>query len=465
MPSHSLTYHREPLEKADKNFSFPFFDLMLYAAAAIGASVLMIELFPVGNFKIALTAVIVFGTIGLIFTRQMQAIKAQMKLIEKQSEQKSELHFNNLIKDSSDITAIFQTNGKSLFLSSSIRTVLGYSVGASLGTCSYDFVHPDDVEKVRSDYQRAFDDPEYIFRNEFRYKHFNGSWRILEGVGRQFQDENGKPIGVLHNSRDITDRKLAEDQLRAFAARLEQSNRELQDFAYVASHDLQEPLRKVQAFGDRLNRKYADKLGIEGNDYVARMRDAADRMQTLINDLLTFSRITTKAQPFVQLDLTRIVREVISDLEIKVEETGAKIEISDLPAIDADPLQMRQLFQNLIGNALKFSRPEITPHIKIYPLETAPDIHKTQTAGSFTEFAVEDNGIGFEEKYLDRIFTVFQRLHGRAEYEGSGVGLAVCRKIVERHGGKITARSKPNEGAVFIISLPVTQIRGGFLDE
>jgi PAS domain S-box-containing protein len=248
--------------------------------------------------------------------------------------------------------------------------------------------------------------------------------------------------------------KLSADQLKIFNEKLQQSNRELQDFAYVASHDLQEPLRKIQAFGDRLERKYREALSEEGADYLQRMRHAAKRMQVLIEDLLTFSRVSTKSQPFVAVNLEEITRDVLSDLEVRIEQTGATVHLDKLPTLDADPLQMRQLMQNLVGNALKFSQPDVPPVIKIFG-----DFNQiTNLPGNICQIKIQDNGIGFEEKYTDRIFTVFQRLHGRGEYEGSGVGLAVCRKIVERHNGHITAESAVGEGATFIITLPVKQM-------
>jgi signal transduction histidine kinase len=261
----------------------------------------------------------------------------------------------------------------------------------------------------------------------------------------------------------ITQRQRAEAELSRFAAQLELSNRELQDFASVASHDLQEPLRKIQAFGDRLKAKQGPALTDEGRDYLERMQHAAGRMQTLINDLLTLSRVTTKAQPFVPVDLAEVTREVLSDLEVRIEQGGGRVEVGDLPTIDADPVQIGQLLQNLIGNALKFHRAEEAPVVKIQgrllddqgrrPDENPPPHGRCQ-------ITVEDNGIGFDEKYLDRIFTVFQRLHGRSEYEGTGVGLAVCRKIAERHGGSITARSTPGRGATFAVMLPVINHKG-----
>jgi signal transduction histidine kinase len=250
-------------------------------------------------------------------------------------------------------------------------------------------------------------------------------------------------------AEEAVERERVTQGLTELTRRLEISNRELQDFASVASHDLQEPLRKIQAFGDRLAVRCADQLGPEGNDYLRRMQNAAGRMQTLINDLLAFSRVTTKAQPFVPVDLARVAREVVSDLEARIEQSGATVEVGDLPVLDADPLQMRQLLQNLLGNALKFARPDIAPRVRLGTEEGAEP--------GTVRLAVADNGIGFDEKYLDRIFTVFQRLHGRGAYEGTGIGLAVCRKIAERHGGAITARSRPGEGATFLVTLPLHQ--------
>ena len=242
------------------------------------------------------------------------------------------------------------------------------------------------------------------------------------------------------------------DTLHQLNAELQRSNQELQDFAYVASHDLQEPLRKIQAFGNLLEDEYGPTLG-EGKTYIDRMRNAASRMQILINDLLMFSRVTTKALPFSQVDLNIIAHEVVIDLEALVRKTRGTVEIAPLPIVEADPLQMRQLLQNLIGNALKFHKPDVPPHVRVSAeMGADPD-----TGEEWHFLAVADNGIGFDEKYLDRIFTVFQRLHGRGEYEGTGIGLAVVRKIVERHGGVITAQSAIGAGSTFLVTLPVYQ--------
>ena len=307
--------------------------------------------------------------------------------------------------------------------------------------------------------------------------------RRLLGIAKDFICKDGTVLKVSISSsirkdhtqgavivaKDMRERIEHEENLKRYAARLEQSNRELEDFAYIASHDLQEPLRKIQAFGDRLEKKFAELLGAEGRDYIERMRNAAGRMQTLITDLLTFSRVSTKCQPFQTVDIRKIAEDVVSDLEVRIEETNGTVEIEELPVIDADPMQMRQLFQNLIGNALKFHRAGEPPQISISSDFTSSASagfqinginYATHDAGKkVCRITVRDNGIGFEEKYLDRIFTVFQRLHGRGTYDGSGIGLSVCRKIVERHGGEITARSAPEKGSTFLVTLPIKQIQ------
>jgi len=252
---------------------------------------------------------------------------------------------------------------------------------------------------------------------------------------------------------EMAQRRAAEEELRTLTVQLCTSNRELQDFATVASHDLQEPLRKIQTFGDRLRVKCMDALSVEGRDYLARMQGAAGRMSSLINDLLTFSRVTTKAQPPAPVDLSALVRDVVGDLEARIEHECGRVEVGELPTVEADAMQMRQLFQNLIANGLKFHAAGRPPEVRVSagPAEALADGREA------VQVSVADNGIGFDEKYLDRIFAVFQRLHGRGEYEGTGIGLAVCRKIVERHGGAITARSTVGEGSTFLITLPLGQ--------
>lgn len=322
-------------------------------------------------------------------------------------------------------------------------------------------IHPDDLERVNRSIRNFIDGGRDNWSDEYRFRCRDGSYAIVFDRGYVVYDEGAKPVRLLGSMMDVTERRQAEEKLKLFAAKLEQSNRELQDFASVASHDLQEPLRKIQAFGDRLKAKCNDALSEEGRDYLQRMQSAAGRMQTLINDLLMFSRVETAAQPFVQVDLALIVREVLADLEVQIEQAGAAIEIGELPAIEADPLQMRQLIQNLIGNSLKYRHPEYKVRIKVQGRLCKNDRAQRRDGNGLSQelcqISVADNGIGFDEKYLNRIFTVFQRLHGRKEYEGTGIGLAVCRKIAERHGGSITARSAPERGATFIVTLPVKQ--------
>ncbi len=281
--------------------------------------------------------------------------------------------------------------------------------------------------------------------------------------------ENGCVVGSVLVFKDITERKRVEATLAQQAAELTRSNTELEQFAFVASHDLQEPLRKIQAFGDRLKSKCSGALAAEARDYLERMQGASARMRRLIDDLLTFSRVMRSAEPFVPVNLAATTKEVLSDLEVRIEKSGARVEVGDLPVIEADPMQMRQLLLNLISNGLKFQPPGATPVVKVqarvldcesasdttyarrFPGRAEPGVATDQLC----EIKVQDNGIGFDEKYTDRIFAVFQRLHGRNEYEGTGVGLAVCRRITERHHGSIVAQSKPGQGATFIVTLPV----------
>lgn len=263
--------------------------------------------------------------------------------------------------------------------------------------------------------------------------------------------------------RDITDRRRAEVQLRRTMANLAHSNSELEQFAYVVSHDLQEPLRKITTFGGMLKTRCGDGLSEDGNEFVSRMQDAASRMTDLIHSLLQLSRVTTRAKPFDLVDLKVVVAEVLSDLEGRLAETGGCVEVGDLPALEAERIQMRQLFQNLIGNALKYHRPDVPPVVKVYMAELdkeSADVDPDIDESMLCRIVVEDNGIGFDDANADRIFGIFQRLHGRGEYEGTGIGLSVCRKIVERHGGEIKANGMPGEGAGFEVMLPLTQMRG-----
>lgn len=257
--------------------------------------------------------------------------------------------------------------------------------------------------------------------------------------------ERMRLIESLRKSRDELDLRVKER-----TAELEESNRALQDFAYIASHDLNEPLRKVMSFGNMLKQKYMEVLGEEGNDFLGRMLDATQRMQSLLAGLLEYSRVAMRANPFEDVELDEVLGGVLSDLEVRVKKTEAQVRIGGLPVIQADNTQMRQLFQNLIGNALKFHKEDEKPLIEVRSMITEGKL----------QVCIEDNGIGFDEQYLEKIFAPFQRLHGRSsKFEGTGMGLAICKKIVERHGGTITAKSRPGEGSTFIVTLPLSQGR------
>ena len=237
------------------------------------------------------------------------------------------------------------------------------------------------------------------------------------------------------------------DDLKNYATELERSNNDLKDFAYIASHDLQEPLRKISIFSDRLLES-KDNLSEHHQNYLSRMGGAAQRMQTLIDDLLQLSQITAKGKPFEKVDLAQITDEEIEDLETRLRETKGKITIGNLPSLDADPFQMRQLLQNLIENALKYHRPETPP---IIHLDSQP------SENGCWKISVQDNGIGLDEKFSERIFIPLERLHGRSSYKGTGIGLAICKKIIVRHGGSISVKSRLGEGALFTVILPKRQ--------
>jgi len=279
---------------------------------------------------------------------------------------------------------------------------------------------------------------------------------VFPGIGRRIMLLNarlvsrgpGVPRMILLAIEDVTERRFTERRMADYQRELQRSNEALDEFASVASHDLQEPLRKIVSFGERLSTTAGPALDGNARQYLDRMLGAATRMRTLINDLLSYSQVTTRVQPFVPTDLTAVAREVLVDLEAAVADAGGQVEVGQLPVIDADALQMRQLLQNLIGNALKYRRKDEPPMIR---LDSPPPVDE------FCAISVADNGIGFSQEHAEKIFRMFERLHGRGQYGGSGIGLAICRKIVERHHGTIGATSTPGQGATFTVRLPVTQ--------
>ena len=280
--------------------------------------------------------------------------------------------------------------------------------------------------------------------------------RLKDGRVIAVMNEPMPDGGSIATYHDITEMEVHAQRLQEHALRLETSNRELQEFAYVASHDLQEPLRKIEAFSDRLIRKYGKTLPEDGQMFVDRMQNAAGRMRQLINALLSYSRVTTTKNQFVNTNLDQILQEVLSDLQIRIEEAKGEIRAAKLQAIEADPVQMRQLLQNILSNALKFRKPGISPVIEINA-EVRPPVSLVEHPSGWLSISIRDNGIGFDNTYKDQIFKIFQRLHGRMEYEGTGIGLATCRKIVDRHGGSIDADGRPGDGTTFTILLPIAR--------
>ena len=240
---------------------------------------------------------------------------------------------------------------------------------------------------------------------------------------------------------------------------LRRSNENLQQFSFIASHDLQEPLRKIQSFSSLMVEKFAGQLDEQALDYLRRITSAGSRMSTLIRDLLAYSRIATRQQTFGMVSLQDIMASTLDTLSWEIEQRNARIDVADLPTVQGDELQLGQLFQNLLSNAVKFTPADRTPHIQVaYALhqrsELPADVQPTSNASAFHQISVRDNGIGFDSKYIDRIFQVFQRLHGKNEFPGTGVGLAICERVVANHGGGITAVSVPGQGATFVIYLP-----------
>lgn len=297
-----------------------------------------------------------------------------------------------------------------------------------------------------------------------------GVLKVAAGEPHAFDERDGHTLSLLAglmaaSMRDAlayeTEQALlaasrrAEAKLEDYARELERSNRELADFAYVASHDLQEPLRKIQAFGDRLAGRAGGALDGEGRDSLERMQAAAGRMSALIHDLLAYSRVGTRPAPFEPVDLRAALADAESDLSERLRSTGGRVEAGDLPAVEADPVTLRQLLLNLVGNAVKFHRPGVPPVVRVEGrLLGGDEAPAGEGVEAWAELVVRDNGIGFEEKHAERIFAPFQRLHGRDAYEGTGMGLAICRRIAERHGGTLTGAGEPGAGAAFTLRLP-----------
>ncbi len=315
--------------------------------------------------------------------------------------------------------------------------------------------HDEDKEALKNFIANAKNKLEG-FRMEYR-SNVKGSIRhFYISITTETEIEKGNILGIVI---DITELKSKEEQLEHINIDLKRSNEDLEQFAYVASHDLQEPLRKIRAFGDLLVTKYASKIDATGSDYIDRMQGAAARMQTLIQDLLSFSRLSRNSANHEMIKLNLVFEEILEDLENQIKREDATIHICELPLIWGDRSQLKRLFQNLVSNAIKFHRADEKSVIRIEnPVLTTSDLRKyfpnAQPHIKYEMFTIKDNGIGFEQQYSEKIFSIFQRLNGRMDYEGTGIGLAICRKIVTNHHGIVTAESKEGSGSKFIIILP-----------
>jgi nitrogen-specific signal transduction histidine kinase len=320
------------------------------------------------------------------------------------------------------------------------------------------YVHPDDVDKTNDAIKQLLEGEN--IEMEYRIITEKKNVKVILSLCKMIPDAHNKPMKLVGSIRDISAHRSIEENLKKNVDELNRSNKELEEFAYVASHDLQEPLRKISTFSDRLSEKYAGALTNDGTMYLQRIIASAENMRLLINNLLEFSRITKSTQPFTSVNLNFILHQVKTELELTIEETGTIIQSDNLPAIVASATQMKQLFSNLIGNSIKFRKPYVRPIISI---ETSILNNKEKIARNLSQNVVyhkiklTDNGIGFENEYASRIFQVFQRLHGKSEYPGSGIGLAICKKIAEHHHGQIFAENIPGCGALFTVILPEQQ--------
>ncbi|MDG3008091.1 sensor histidine kinase [Paludisphaera mucosa] len=339
-------------------------------------------------------------------------------------------------------------DGRPAYCSRRWNEYTGLPADADLAEGWADRVHPDDRERLGRAWRDALAAGAPV-EAECRLRAGDGRhrWFLVRALPRR--DADGAVASWVGSCTDVDDLKAAQagavDRLvRERTAELRRSNDDLERFAATASHDLQEPLRKVQAFGDRLADRCGPMLDDRGREDLRRIVRAAGRMRGLIVDLLDLARVGLEARSFAAVDLAAVAAEVVSDLEVAIRESGGRVEVGPLPTIQADPVQMRQLFQNLIGNALKFHRPGEPPSVRVAARQVA----------AAWELEVADQGVGFDAEHHERIFEPFQRLHGRNAYEGAGMGLAICRRIVDRHAGTIAATSAPGAGTTFRVALP-----------
>ncbi|MBK8050430.1 MAG: PAS domain S-box protein [Anaerolineales bacterium] len=361
----------------------------------------------------------------------------------------SERRYRRIVETAQEGVWMIDADSRTTFANCKMGEILGRQPDEMLGMHLFEFMDEDGRKIAEDNLERRRQG--ISEQHEFKFQRKDGAfvWALL-GTN-PIHDDNGAYCGALAMVTDITERKRTEAALAHYATELEQSNQDLEQFAYVASHDLQEPLRMVASYVQLLARQYQGKLDAEADQYIGYAVDGAKRMQRLIQDLLTLSRISTRPQTMRNIDCETVLAEALKNLQIVIEDSGASLTHAPLPVVYADQGQLVQLFQNLIGNALKFHG------------DTPPQVHieaELEPGDGAVEpphwlFRISDNGIGIDPQYFDRIFEIFQRLHNRDEYSGTGIGLAICRRIVERHGGHIGVISTPGHGATFFFTLPV----------
>jgi PAS domain S-box-containing protein len=367
---------------------------------------------------------------------ELKKVQAELEATQQQLEKN--LRGRQRIMDfSRDVICTIDGEGCFIQVSAASERVWGYPSAELVGRRFMELVHPDDHAKTeRAAVAIRGGQAAEDFHN--RYLHRDGS--IVEMAWTAFwSDEDAIMFCV---ARDETERKAAEDAQEAIRAELARSNADLEQFAYVASHDLQEPLRAISGVVQILQRRYRGQLDERADELIQHAVDGAARMQTLINDLLAYSRVTTRGDVLQPTDCGAVLHGVLLQLESVIEESGAKISFDEMPTVEGDTEQLGQVFQNLISNAIKY-RGERAPEINI----------GAKKVGEEWVFSVRDNGIGIDPRYSERIFVLFQRLHGRDEYSGTGIGLALCKKIVERHGGRIWVEAEPGRGSAFYFTV------------
>jgi PAS domain S-box-containing protein len=362
----------------------------------------------------------------------------------------SEALFRSTFELAASGIAHVSLEGRFLRVNRQLCGILRYREDELIGRSVKDISHPEDRDLTDAQRSRVRAGERQSVRFEKRYLRKDGSvvWVSL-GVAL-VRGEDGAPLYEIAMFDDITERKQAVAALREAHEELKRSNSELEQFAYVASHDLQEPLRMVSSYTQLLGRRYGETFDADAREFMGYIVDGAARMKQLIEDLLAYSRVGTRARDFKTVDLARPLARALGNLRTALEESGGAVTHDPLPALPADEVQLAQVFQNLIGNALKFRSAQ------------APRIHVGVSENDkFFEIAVRDNGIGIEPQYFERIFMVFQRLHNKGEYPGTGIGLAICKKVVERHGGQVRVESRPGEGSAFVFTLPKETTNGG----